>query len=211
MLLVNAPSYPLYKCVTLNVRLKAELYLVTLEQDTGFNIGSNDVSSDIKVDPDEFSLQRQDPKISPQQCCAEGSLGSWLLCTLRMQPFFISCVLTKREELSFFTVFAFPKDSRMGLACKSWRSSSPWKRRRTLKQFSITTKINSNHFRPLIFTVKRRKKKEKHTCRQRRRTSEGDDGTHKDLTYSQYICAVTKLGASGDLEFKQLFKTLKTL
>lgn len=76
MLLVNAPSYPLYKCVTLNVRLKAELYLVTLEQDTGFNIGSNDVSSDIKVDPDEFSLQRQDPKISPQQCCAEGSLGS---------------------------------------------------------------------------------------------------------------------------------------
>lgn len=25
-------------------------------------------------------------------------------------------VLTKREELSFFTVFAFPKDSRMGLA-----------------------------------------------------------------------------------------------
>lgn len=28
-------------------------------------------------------------------------------------------VLTKRDELSFFTVLAFPKDSRMGLACKS--------------------------------------------------------------------------------------------
>lgn len=29
-----------------------------LKQDTGFNIGSNNVSGDIKVDPDEFSLQR---------------------------------------------------------------------------------------------------------------------------------------------------------
>lgn len=28
-----------------------------LKQDTGFNVGSNNVSSDIKVDPDEFSLQ----------------------------------------------------------------------------------------------------------------------------------------------------------
>lgn len=35
-------------------------------------------------------------------------------------------VLTKREELSFFTVFAFPKDSRMGLAWSSCRSSSPY-------------------------------------------------------------------------------------
>lgn len=34
-------------------------------------------------------------------------------------------VLTKREELSFFTVFAFPKDSRMGLAWRSCLSSSP--------------------------------------------------------------------------------------
>lgn len=36
-------------------------------------------------------------------------------------------VLTNREELSFFTVLAFPKASRMGLACSSCRSSSPWK------------------------------------------------------------------------------------
>lgn len=28
-----------------------------IEKDTGFNIGPNDVSSDIKVDPDEFPLQ----------------------------------------------------------------------------------------------------------------------------------------------------------
>lgn len=33
--------------------------------------------------------------------------------------------LTKREELSFFTVLAFPKDSRIGFACRSWRSNSP--------------------------------------------------------------------------------------
>ena len=37
------------------------------------------------------------------------------------------CSLTNREELSFLTVLAFPKASRMGLACSSCRSSSPWK------------------------------------------------------------------------------------
>lgn len=35
-------------------------------------------------------------------------------------------ILTKREELSFLTVFAFPNASRIGLACSSWDSSSPW-------------------------------------------------------------------------------------
>lgn len=34
-------------------------------------------------------------------------------------------VLTNREELSFFTVLAFPKASSIGLACSSCRSSSP--------------------------------------------------------------------------------------
>lgn len=34
-------------------------------------------------------------------------------------------LLTNREELSFFTVLAFPKASRMGLACSSCRSNSP--------------------------------------------------------------------------------------
>lgn len=29
-----------------------------LKQDTGFNVGPNDVSSDIEVDPDEFPLSR---------------------------------------------------------------------------------------------------------------------------------------------------------
>lgn len=33
--------------------------------------------------------------------------------------------LTKREELSFLMVLAFPKASRMGLACSSCFSSSP--------------------------------------------------------------------------------------
>lgn len=34
--------------------------------------------------------------------------------------------LTKREELSFLMVLAFPKASRMGLACSSCFSSSPY-------------------------------------------------------------------------------------
>lgn len=59
-----------------------------------------------------------------------------------------SSLLTKREELSFLMVFAFPKASRMGFACRSCFSSSPcrpnkrlprWRRRtRTRKQISDT-------------------------------------------------------------------------
>lgn len=45
-----------------------------------------------------------------------------------------SLKLTKRDELSFFTVLALPKDSRMGLACRSWRSNSPYGKRHRYKQ-----------------------------------------------------------------------------
>lgn len=43
-----------------NTEYKIPLYMNTsvLKQDTGFNVGPNDVSSDIKVDPDEFPLSR---------------------------------------------------------------------------------------------------------------------------------------------------------
>lgn len=34
-----------------------QLHFFVIKKDTGFNIGPNDVSSDIKVDPDEFPLQ----------------------------------------------------------------------------------------------------------------------------------------------------------
>ena len=34
--------------------------------------------------------------------------------------------LTNREELSFFTVLAFPKASKIGFACKSCCSNSPY-------------------------------------------------------------------------------------
>lgn len=68
-------------------------------------------------------------------------------------------VLTKRDELSFFTVFAFPKDSRMGLACKSWRSSSPWKKRDITAVLCHHVKVKTNKEKwwkincdPLIFT-----------------------------------------------------------
>lgn len=36
-------------------------------------------------------------------------------------------VLTKRDELSFFTVLALPNASRIGLACNNCCSSSPYK------------------------------------------------------------------------------------
>ena len=42
--------------------------------------------------------------------------------------------LTNLEELSFLTVFALPKASRMGLACSSCLSSSPWDTQRSLGQ-----------------------------------------------------------------------------
>lgn len=57
---------------------------------------------------------------------------------------YIHSLLTNRDELSFFTVLALPKDSRMGLACKSWRSNSPWKRGEILQQST-----GSKHIHPL--------------------------------------------------------------
>ncbi len=41
--------------------------------------------------------------------------------------------LTNLEELSFLTVFAFPKASRMGFACSSCFSSSPWRRGHSIR------------------------------------------------------------------------------
>lgn len=47
--------------------------------------------------------------------------------------------LTKREELSFLTVLALPKDSRMGLACRSCRSNSPCEEEEEPRQPSSLT------------------------------------------------------------------------
>lgn len=51
-----------------------------------------------------------------------------------------SICLTNREELSFLTVLAFPKASRMGLAWSSCFSSSPWwtQREKTTPNIKIT-------------------------------------------------------------------------
>lgn len=49
--------------------------------------------------------------------------------------------LTNLEELSFLTVLAFPKASRMGLACSSCFSSSPW-RKWTEQQGDISSTLS---------------------------------------------------------------------
>lgn len=86
-------------------------------EDTSLDICSNDVSIDVKVDPDEFALQKSnrsqvgEKKKKPSTEEAHSHLRA-------------SC-LTNLEELSFLTVFALPKASRMGFACSSCFSSSP--------------------------------------------------------------------------------------
>lgn len=51
-----------------------------------------------------------------------------------------SSKLTNLEELSFFMVLAFPKASRMGLACRSCFSSSPWFQ----QQYKEKSLLNTN-------------------------------------------------------------------
>lgn len=48
--------------------------------------------------------------------------------------------LTNLEELSFLTVFAFPKASSIGLACRSCLSNSPWEAKRT--SYQLQGKLN---------------------------------------------------------------------
>lgn len=81
--------------------------------------------------PDKLPLQDINPFAKTHLGANAGSVKV----VLRRKKFSLAdhfSVLTKRDELSFFTVFAFPKDSRMGLACKSCRSSSPYHRKRNL-------------------------------------------------------------------------------
>lgn len=85
-----------------------------LLQDTSFNIGPDDVSRNIKVDSDKLPLQDKKRVFVNKE-------KQLIIYTLCAQP----SRLTKRDELSFLTVLALPKDSRMGLACRSCRSNSP--------------------------------------------------------------------------------------
>ena len=62
-----------------------------------------------------------------------GTAGSWkqgscLLAGLGGHPSLTQHRLTKRDELSFLTVLAFPKASSSGLALMIWSSSVPWSR-----------------------------------------------------------------------------------
>lgn len=88
-------------------------------KDTSLNISTNNISSNIKIDSDEFALKqmkntcqvRAKHKLKNKLCVMVDSCG-------------ISG-LTNLEELSFLTVLALPKASRMGFACSNCLSSSP--------------------------------------------------------------------------------------
>ena len=54
--------------------------------------------------------------------------------------------LTKRDELSFFTVLAFPKASRIGLAAKSCLSNSTWGRESSHEIICQTITMNDRNF-----------------------------------------------------------------
>lgn len=65
-----------------------------------------------------------------------------VVCELRTNEY-IETSLTNLEELSFLTVFALPKASRMGLACSSCLSSSPWDTQEISDQLHNTTEIRA--------------------------------------------------------------------
>lgn len=84
-------------------------------KDTGLNISTNNISSNIKIDPDEFALKQIEKNVRPDQ-------------NIKIQVIMVKCAvaeLTNLEELSFLTVLALPKASRMGFACSNCLSSSP--------------------------------------------------------------------------------------
>lgn len=58
--------------------------------------------------------------------------------------------LTNREELSFFTVLAFPKASKIGFACKSCCSNSPYHQKLIIlikmKIFNLFYSMKSVHY-----------------------------------------------------------------
>ena len=73
------------------------------------DIGAGNVPARVEIDPDELSLRKRtrQPLVS-DRCGPQTSFR-----------------LTNLEELSFLTVFALPKASRIGLAFNSCCSNSP--------------------------------------------------------------------------------------
>lgn len=97
-------------------------------EDTSFDVCSNDVSVDIKINSDEFALQNQNSHRWKRKSAAAS------------HAYLRAFSLTNLEELSFLTVFALPKASRMGLACSSCFSSSPYQ-----TKHSSRTPVNWNY------------------------------------------------------------------
>lgn len=87
-----------------------------IRKDTSLYIGSNNVASDVKVDPNKFTLWNKREK---KQFKLLRNADKMCSDNLNKNK------LTNLEELSFLMVLAFPKASRMGLACRSCFSSSP--------------------------------------------------------------------------------------
>lgn len=112
------------------------------------------------------------------QCCV--TVLRHVVIELKGMFFFI---LTKRDELSFFTVFAFPNDSRIGLACKSCRSNSPYQ-----KKSLLFVKVKCQQTK-LIITVKRLTK----TCKDVISPPHGGNGTNKAAEKMATSVAVTLL------------------
>ena len=128
--------------------------LCRILKDTRFNIGTSNESWCVKVDSDELSLWNKNISqiklklyltllqnmiyylISiSNYLFAEGHMNKTIQIKRNCYYFFLQFKqtkqlpnskrkLTKRDELSFFTVLAFPKASKMGLAANSCLSNS---------------------------------------------------------------------------------------
>ena len=84
-----------------------------VNKDTSFNVGTGDISRCVEINAYEFTLFENGGKTHGQ--CENSECHSKK----------IHIVLTNREELSFFTVFALPNASNIGLAWSSCCSNSP--------------------------------------------------------------------------------------
>lgn len=67
MLAKECPSVATFHCIPVNSRVKSKTKQGSCilpgcgrKKDTGLNVGPNDVTCDIEVDPDEFALQRKE-------------------------------------------------------------------------------------------------------------------------------------------------------
>lgn len=118
--------------------------------------------------------------------CRREPGDSQLLCTLRMQPFFISIYFIctyKTWGVVIFHCLSIPERFKDGVGLQKLTFQFPLKKKQDFKAVFYRYKNQCKSFWTADFHCQAGGKKEKHTCRQRGQTSEDDDSTHKDLTY----------------------------